>query len=130
MAYNWRNKQNLVDYRKVPRTHFAGRSFASKLEAALYGELLLRVSAGEIQELRCQPHVFLTEAHIEMIPDYSYFDIDTQSVEYAEAKGMETDIWRLKLKLWRFYGPGRLKIYKGSARSFKMVEEVYPRGLK
>lgn len=113
---------------KQERAQFAGRSFASGLEASLYGLLLLEEKAGEIQDVRCQPHVFLTEARIEMIPDYLVFDIGLGEDVYCEAKGFETPVWALKLKLWRYYGPGRLRIYKGTAARPKLVEEVVPKG--
>lgn len=120
-------------YGAVRVTHHSGRSFASKLEAALYDQLYLLQEAREISMLRCQPHVFLTEANIEMIPDFCALDrrlVDSgiePAVVYFEAKGFETPEWRLKRKLWTWYGPGRLRVYKGSAKSLRMVEEIVPR---
>lgn len=111
---------------KIQRTHYAGRSFASALEADLYGYLLLLQRQGEVTDVRCQPHVFLTEARIEMIPDFVVLDTRLEEDIYYEAKGFETDIYRLKRKLWTVYGPGRLRVFKGRAGRLKMVEEIRP----
>lgn len=120
-------KQNFVDYRKVPRVSVAGRSFASKFEAEIFQMLSLMEAAGEVKDLRCQDHVFLTEARIEYIPDFRVFDNKLSQLVWHEAKGFETDVFRLKKKLWKFYGPGRLIIYKGSAKSYRVAEVIIPR---
>ena len=49
--------------------------------------------------------------------------------EIIEAKGVETDLWLCKLKLYRAYGIAPLMIFKGSASNPKLVETVYPLGL-
>lgn len=109
-------------------THHSGRSFASKLESALYDYLLFLEKAGEIAGLACQPHVFLTDARIEMIPDFAA--TKDGAIIYFEAKGFETDTWRLKRRLWKVYGPGRLQVFKGTASKLTMVEEIIPSGEK
>lgn len=105
----------------------AGRSFASKFEAEIFQRLSLMEAAGEVKEIRCQDHVFLTEARIEYIPDFRVFDLKLQQLVWHEAKGFETDVFRLKKKLWKFYGPGRLIIYKGNAKSYRIAEVIIPR---
>lgn len=104
-----------------------GKKFASQLEASLYSLLYLREKVGELSQLRCQPNVFLTDAKIRMIPDFSAVEVKTKELVYFEAKGFETDIWRLKKKLWEFYGPGRLQIYKGSHKKLILTEELKPK---
>lgn len=121
-------KKNFVDYRAVRKVQLDGRSFASKLEANVYLWLKDQVDSGKLEFLRCQVHVFLTDARIEMVPDFCAFDIDLQQEVYYEAKGFETDIWKLKRKLWTYYGPGRLRILKGNAQRFRVVEEIIPKG--
>jgi hypothetical protein len=53
-------------------------------------------------------------------------DLKSGEFVWAEAKGFETDPWKIKRKLWQYYGPGKLEIYKGSAKSFKLYETVIP----
>lgn len=108
------------------RVYLDGRSFASKLEAAIYGHLKILCAAGELADLRCQPHVFLTKARIEMIPDFSVTDLKLGETVFVEAKGFETSDWRIKRRLWTVYGPARLRVYKGSAKYFKIAEEIIP----
>jgi len=109
------------------KTTHAGLSFASQLEADVYDLLVWFVSKKKLRALRCQPHVFLTDARIEMIPDFSAFDLSLGELVYYEAKGFETATWRLKKKLWRVYGPGRLRIYMTDRGELKMVEEIIPK---
>lgn len=104
------------------RVTHAGMSFASKLEAALYDHLV--ASAGDFSDIRCQPHVFLTDSRIEMIPDFSAVDVKTGELTFHEAKGFETAVWRIKRKLWTHYGSGPLHVYKGRPGSLKLVEVV------
>lgn len=101
-------------------------SFASELEAALYDLLMLRERAGEFRDLRCQPQVYLTDARIVMKPDFIAYD-EEQRPLYFEAKGFETDIWRLKRRLWEYYGPGPLEVWKGSAKRPRLVEIITPK---
>lgn len=111
------------------RTNYSGYSFSSKLETAVFQILKLREAAGEIRDIVTQPNIFITEAAIRMIPDFKAFDIKAGCDWYFEAKGVETDVWRLKLKLYRVYGPAPLTIYKGSWKSPSEHETVHPRGL-
>src|SRR5258708_4811818 len=90
--------KNLVDYRRVARVEMAGRSFASKFEAEIYKLLCLRESSGEVRDIKCQDHVFLTDARVEYIPDFRVFDNKLGELVWHEAKGFETDIFRLKKK--------------------------------
>jgi hypothetical protein len=113
---------------KRTRVELDGRSFASKLEASVYCLLKQEVALGAIRNLECQVEVRLTNASIIYKPDFRFVDVVTGESIYAEAKGFETPEWRLKLKLWKFYGPGPLKIYRGSAAYPKLMETVIPRG--
>lgn len=90
-----------------------GRTFHSKLEAAVYEFLKLREKCGEIEILSTQAHTYLTKSRIHYIPDFKIYDKMLDEVVYVEAKGVETPTWRIKKRLWEFYGPGRLEIYKG-----------------
>jgi hypothetical protein len=104
-----------------------GFSFASELEAALYDLLLMRERDGEFNGIRCQPQVRLTRAGIIMKPDFCAVSNVDGAQLFFEAKGFETDIYRLKRRLWEFYGPGPLEVWKGSARNPRLVEVLRPR---
>lgn len=107
-----------------------GNSFGSQLERAVYNFLFLLERAGEISDLKCQDRVKLTDAEIVYIPDFSYIDQKKNERIFVEAKGFETPEWKLKLRLWRIYGPGKLEIYKGSVNSFKLHEVIIPQALE
>lgn len=113
-------------YRNTKVKHL-GYSFASKFEAKIFDHLRQLVMAGELQDLKCQPHVFLTDARIEMIPDFSALETKSGRRIYFEAKGFETSDWRIKLKLWGHYGPAPLRVFKMVAGGFMMAQEVIPK---
>lgn len=104
-----------------------GRWFDSKAEAALFHRLTLEERGGRIRDLKCQPGtIFLGPARTQYRPDFSFIDPKTEDLCWAEFKGFKTPSWRLKLKLWRSVGPGRLDIYEGSEANIKLVETVIP----
>ena len=97
-------------------------NFASKLEAAVYALLKLREEQGDICGLKCQVQIELTKAKIVYKPDFAF--IENGIAAYAEAKGFETQSWRLKKRLWKYYGPGPLYIYSGSYDRPCLVETI------
>lgn len=109
-------------YRNQKVSH-DGHSFASKLEAAVYNILKLREKAKEIEVVQHQPHVYLTQARIHYIPDFRIFDYKKNDFVFVEAKGFETPEWRIKKKLWSFYGPASLEIFRGSDKK-PFLDEV------
>lgn len=112
------------------RVQHEGRSFASKGERDCYNYLKLLEKAGEIDSIECQVTVALTKAQVKMIPDFRFWDLKLGEQVYGEYKGFETPEWMLKKKLWRIYGPGRLRIYRGSGNRIQLVEEIIPKGDK
>jgi len=108
------------------RVEHAGRSFASKFEAAVFDMLWLREKAQEIRDLVCQVHVHLTAAKIVYIADYSWIECANDQRLYGETKGYETDVWRIKRRLWQHYGPGPLLIWRGSHRKYRLHETIVP----
>ncbi len=119
---------NLTDYRKVKKVSHAGRSFGSKLEAALFDELWLGVQSDLYSDLRQQVEVRLTRAQILYKPDFSVLNNVTNEIEYFEAKGFPTPVFQIKKRLWKSYGPGKLHIYGGSAKYLRFMETVIPKG--
>jgi hypothetical protein len=102
-----------------------GYSFASGLEAALYEQLKLRKLTGEIESIKVQAKVLLTDAKILYKPDFECVRTDGTKF-WAESKGFETSDWRIKRRLWMHYGPGPLEIWKGSAKRLTLAETLIP----
>lgn len=101
-----------------------GYSFASKLEAAVYDYLHALELAGEISDLKVQQRVyFFKNPDIYMIPDFSFLNSDGV-LEYAEAKGMQTDTYKIKRKLWVHMISHRLTVYGGSYSKIRVIEII------
>lgn len=102
--------------------------FASKLEGAVHGFLLLFESTGAYKDIKCQQTVVLVEGppkvRIAWKVDFSVFNNETQETEYHEAKGFETNDYLIKLKLWKNNPPATLHIWKGSAKRPFIAETV------
>lgn len=141
MATNWAGsflkkkgikiaKEHKYRAKPVSKELGGGRSFGSGLERARHGELLFLEKAGEIRELNCQVQVELSDAKIIYKPDFRYFDIDLGETVWEETKGVETKEWRIKRRLWLFYGPGLLRVLKGTAARIVLHEEIRPRVVK
>ena len=104
------NKKIIVD----------GIQFDSIKESARYRELKLLERAGEIQELELQPRFLLLEGFkkngktyrkIDYIADFKY--IEKGQVIVEDVKGKETDVFKLKHKLFEYkYLDYELKIIK------------------
>lgn len=100
--------------------------FASKLEYAVHAILVKRQLAGEISDIKCQQAVILIPGpptvQIKWKVDFSFIEDGKRC--YAEAKGIETSDYKLKMKLWRSNPPAKLYIYKGSYVKPKITEIV------
>lgn len=91
------------------KTTVDGILFDSKAEAARYRELCFLQAAGHITQLHCQPVYELQEAftdnqkkrqqRITYIGDFFYYDGEQPVVE--DVKGRETEVFRLKAKLFK-----------------------------
>lgn len=106
-----------------------GYSFHSKLEAATYQLLKLRVAAGEIASIQCQDQVYLTEARVRYIADFKC-TLPDGSFLWVESKGFAAARWPDLKKLWRFYGPGTLEIWGGNYDRPTLLEIIKSKGLK
>lgn len=105
-----------------------GYTFASKSEAALYDVLKEEVRAGLWLELHCQVSVYLTAARIQYIADFKTVAPDGKET-YHEQKGYETNSWRIKRRLWKFYGPADLVVYNYDHKKKEVIfkERLVPR---
>lgn len=117
-----KKKKNGWHKYKAIRTVIDGHSFPSRLEASVYSTLQLLLKAGKIIGLRQQPQVFLSKARIVYKPDFLVEA--NEGSYYVEAKGIETNEFLLKKKLWKSYGPAKLEIWKRCGDSFEITEVV------
>lgn len=102
----------------------AGRPFPSRLEREVATDLCVRLHADEIEDLRFQHTVHLSDAAIPWKIDFSYIENGVRI--FHEAKGCETEGYRLKRKLFLSYGEGPLRITKGSWGN-KTTRVYYPK---
>lgn len=102
--------------------------FDSQLEKAVHEVLLLREKAGLIGDIRRQQTIVLQGGkqvtRIAVKIDFTAEDKKTGERFAIEAKGFETAVWILKLKLWRANPPMALEIYKGNYLYPKLVERI------
>ena len=109
-------------YRAV-RTHCGKHAHMSGAESdcCLYFQMLER--AGELEIISSQPNVFLTDAKLRIIPDWLIKYRDGREV-YADYKGFETASWGRNRKLWKFYGPRPLEVWKKKGVRFFISETI------
>lgn len=112
------------------KTKIGGEAFPSQLEASVWSLLKMAQKTGEIRGLKRYSTVHLTDAKISWKVDFEFYSAITGEKIWAEAKGAEQPDFRIKLKLWRVYGPGELQIWKGTAAKPILVETVIPKGTK
>lgn len=108
------------------RVEVDGVSFPSKLEAAVYQYLLKREFLGEITDVKRQQTVVLqdgpAEVRIAWRVDFSFMRCGR--LTYAEAKGLPTPEYVLKLKLFRKNPSADLEIYGGTYKQIKLMEKI------
>jgi len=102
---------------KAPKYHNVkttvdGILFDSKAEARRYQELKLMQRAGEVQTIGCQPSLVVAQG-IRYVADFIVVGKDGK-VWLEDVKGIETQAFRLKRKLYETAYPGiELRIVKG-----------------
>lgn len=119
------NRQRSAKYGNK-RVEKAGLSFGSKLESSVHDFLLLWEKSGEIKIEKLQDSVYLTKARIQYIADFKISYPASGEIAWCEAKGMETPVFSIKRRLWKWYGPGALLIFKGSWKKPILVETIIP----
>ena len=100
----------------------------SKLEASVGQILKWREMAKEIKNIRSQHTVKLTPAEIHYAVDYSFEEVKTGQLIFCEAKGVVTERYAIIEKLWRFYGPAPLQVWKGDYKRPHLYETIIPKG--
>lgn len=90
------------------KTKIDGITFASKMEAARYGELKLLLKAGKIKDLVLQPTYILDEKleknerkyrAVVYKADFKYYDVEKNKEVIEDVKGHKTKVYKLK-KRW------------------------------
>lgn len=125
-------------------TWFGGRRYASKAEAEYANILTILVANQIISDLVAQPVVKLTK-YVSYHPDFRYVqkndgecipidDISNlqsltkrviSAIVYIDVKGFQTPEFKIKMNLWREFGPpGELRIVKKIGRKFVTVEVI------
>lgn len=101
--------------------------FPSKLEKAVYDMLFSWEKLGLISDLKRQQTVVLQEGpkdqRITWRVDFSFLNEKGERV-FLEAKGIETQDYKIKKKLWKKNPPARLEIWKGNYKKPKLVEVI------
>lgn len=106
MAWKNYNRPNKYNNHK---TIVDGIKFDSIREAERYQELKLLEEAGEISHLELQPVVVLQDKFIYQgktiraityRADFAYFDRTVNMCVIEDAKGMETDVFKIKKKMF------------------------------
>jgi hypothetical protein len=91
------------------KTQIDGIVFDSRKEANRYAELKLLQRCGAIRDLKLQPTYLLQEGFkkngktyrkIEYKADFEYFDIRQGKVIVEDVKGVKTEVYKLKKKLF------------------------------
>ena len=95
-----------------------GHTFDSKAEAKYYEQLKWLKQANQIKDFKLQPRYLLQEAfekngkkyrRIDYVADFEIHHLDG-SIEVVDVKGMETEAFKLKKKLFEFRYDHSLKV--------------------
>lgn len=96
------------------KTVVGGITFDSKKEAERYKELKALQLVGKIERLELQPRFTLMDGFryegkavrkIEYVADFLYRDLSTLELVVEDVKGVKTDVYKLKKKLFlKHYG--------------------------
>ena len=100
----YRSKKVVVD----------GITFDSKKESQRYVELKLLERCGRIKDLELQPKFELqpsfrkngrTIRAINYVADFTYFDLEKMRIVVEDVKGLRTDVYSIKRKMFEFKYP-------------------------
>lgn len=108
---------------------FGGEKFRSQAEADRFRVLTLKQQAGHLSRLRYRPPKVTLLPGLTWDVDFYYFDEDRKEATWEEFKGKEEPEYRAKLAVWRYLGPGFLRVVKRVDGLFSVAEEVVPKGI-
>jgi len=118
---------------KAHRTTVDGINFPSRLEAAVYSVMKIRVGGGELKDLRLQHRVTLEDkiGRQNWKVDFSATVVTTGETLWVEAKGNLRDRRFIRNRsLWKKNGPGKLEVWSGSYKWPTLVETIIPKGME
>jgi predicted nuclease of restriction endonuclease-like RecB superfamily len=101
------------------KTTINGIRFDSKAEGEYYLRLLTRYQPNEI---KLQPKLYFTDAKILYKPDFLIIE-DGRQV-YIDVKGVETAVFKIKMRLFKCYSNAMLRIVKKKGKNFVITNEV------
>lgn len=109
-----------------------GQSYASMLERNYRAYLDLLEKAGLIRDIEEQPSVDLDVCKYKA--DFKYYDIENKETIWVDTKGVITDRFRLIMKIWKKFGPGKLHVvvykYRNCTDRFTVSKEIIPDDLR
>ena len=107
-----------------------GICFASRAEAGRYCELKMKADRGEIECFSRQP-IYELYAGIKYIADFQYIPKGYAFTTVEDVKGVETPVFRLKMKMMRAKWPGLdIQIIKMDSRRADNAIAAYLAGGK
>lgn len=113
-GFKRRNKYGAI------KTKVDGVMFDSRLESQWYGYLKILGTAGQIKDLELQKEFVLTMYGKQIciyIADYYFFDLIKQKWVVGDAKGVRTDVFKLKWKMMAAQYPDyHYQIYTGKPK--------------
>jgi hypothetical protein len=105
-----------------------GIKFPSRAEAGRYCELKMMADRGEIECFSRQP-IYELYAGIKYVADFQYIPKGFAFTVVEDVKGVETPVFRLKMKMMRAKWPGlEIKIIKIDSRRADNAIAVYLNG--
>lgn len=121
-----RTKKNKYGAKKA-HSKLSDRWFDSMGERDRGDSLKAREMNGEISDLQFQPVVELVEGFTYR-PDFYYYEVSEEREIWEDFKGAETERFRTAKSLWRYHGPGILRITKrrNVKAPFIVVKEIFP----
>ena len=96
------------------KTVVDGITFDSQKEAKRYNDLKILQRLGHIRNLVLQPRYELQPSFkkgktyyrkIEYVADFQYFDTHLNKIVVEDVKGMKTDVYKLKKKMFEYQYP-------------------------
>lgn len=108
--FNYRNHRSYSKYRNE-KVYLDGIKFDSNRECQRYIELKTMLNAGLIKDLELQKRFVLQDGYsinghkvrpITYKADFVYFDVKSHKIVVEDVKGMRTDVYKIKKKLFEY----------------------------
>ena len=121
------NQQRAGKY-NIRKVVLDGIKFDSPSESEYYSMLkfIEKNPKSGIKLVELQPKVYLSEARILYKPDFLIEE--RGKLVYVDVKGIETAVFKIKVRLWKAYGVAPLRIVKKSRDGFRVTAEYKPTG--